>query len=253
MENGIQFSDLYKSFGEKSVLTGVTMGVGRGEVLFVIGTSGVGKSVTIKHIIGLLKPTSGTVTVDGVHVEKLGESQLLPIRKKVAMVFQASSLFDSLSILENVMLPIKKHLRMSESKIRDKAMGLLKEVGMESYAHIFPAEIGDGMRKRVAIARALTLDPDYVLFDEPTTGLDPVSARRVDSLISSLAAKHNAGCIVVSHDLTSIFTVATRIAMIYKGTVYKEGLIEEFRESQDPVIKQFLSGTSTGPMETPGF
>lgn len=224
-----------------------------GEILFVVGTSGVGKSVTIKHIIGLLTPTSGEIIVDGEHVERLKERQFLPVRKKVAMVFQASSLFDSLTVLQNVQLPLRKHKRMSERSSRKKAMELLKEVGMESQAAASPAELGDGMRKRVAIARALTLDPAYILFDEPTTGLDPVSARRVDKLIFTLARERNVGCIVVSHDPLAIFGIADKIAMVYQGRIYKEGTMDEFKSSPDPVLRQFLSGSSSGPMETPGF
>lgn len=249
----IIFKDVHRYFGSKKVLTGVNMSVEPGEKLFVIGTSGVGKSVTIKHIIGLLKPTSGEVYVDGIRVDLVGEKELFSIRRKVAMVFQASALFDSLSLLENVMLPIRKHLKLKDSEVRKKATALLDEVGMLKHADLYPSEIGDGMRKRVAIARALSLDPAYVLFDEPTTGLDPVSARRVDSLISQLASERNAGCIIVSHDLVSIFSTATKIAMVYKGIIYKEGPIEEFHASPDPVIRQFLSGSSNGPMETPGF
>ncbi|MBU1536221.1 ATP-binding cassette domain-containing protein [Myxococcota bacterium] len=249
----ISFIDVHKQFGEKTVLTGITMSVERGEVLFVVGTSGVGKSVTIKHIIGLLTPTSGEIIVDGQNVEGLSEKQFLPIRRMVAMVFQASSLFDSLTVLQNVQLPLKKHKGLNDKKAGEVAMKLLREVGMDAHANTFPADIGDGMRKRVAIARALALDPSYILFDEPTTGLDPVSARRVDRLILSLARDRNVGCIVVSHDLQAIFGIADKIAMVYQGRIYREGTMEEFRNSSDPVLRQFLSGSSHGPMETPGF
>jgi len=249
----IEFLDVVKTFGTRTVLCGITMRVERGEILMVVGTSGVGKSVTIKHIIGLLSPTSGEIRVDGVLVNGLSEKAFFGIRKQVAMVFQASSLFDSLDVLQNVMLPLRKVARLSEKVARSRALELLAEVGMSDWAHAYPAEIGDGMKKRVAIARALTLKPNYVLFDEPTTGLDPVSARRVDRLIAELAAHHNVGCIVVSHDLQSIFSIGQRIAMVYQGRIYLEGSAAEFTASTDPIIRQFFSGSSTGPMDTPGF
>ncbi|MGM0595587.1 MAG: ABC transporter ATP-binding protein [Myxococcota bacterium] len=249
----IKFKDVHKSFGSKKVLKGITMQVQKGEILFVIGTSGVGKSVTIKHIIGLLKPTSGSIEVDGEKVENLKEKQFIPIRKKVAMVFQGSSLFDSLSVLANVALPLEKHKIVPANKVHAKAMDLLTEVGMKKYASVFPAEIGDGMKKRVAIARALAMQPDYILFDEPTTGLDPVSARRVDKLILRLAKDRGTGTIVVSHDLPSIFGISDKIAMVYQGKIYFEGSREEYKRSEDPIIQQFIKGTSSGPMETPGF
>jgi len=249
----IEFRDVHKRFGEKSVLRGVTLRVERGEVMFIIGTSGVGKSVTIKHLIGLLKPTSGEILLDGQPVQDLREKDYYPIRKRCAMVFQSSTLFDSLSVVDNVILPLRKHRRLRDKAARAEAMALLEKVGMERFAGRFPAELGDGMRKRVAIARALTLNPEYVLFDEPTTGLDPVSARRVDQLIRRLSDELGVTSIVVSHDLVSIFSIADRIALVYQGRIHLVGTREEFRESPDPVVQQFISGRSEGPMETPGF
>lgn len=249
----IEFRDVHKRFGEKSVLRGVTLRVERGEVMFIIGTSGVGKSVTIKHLVGLLRPTSGEILLDGQPVQDLTEKDYYPIRKRCAMVFQSSTLFDSLSVVDNVILPLRKHRRLRDKVARTEALGLLEKVGMHRYAHRFPAELGDGMRKRVAIARALTLNPEYVLFDEPTTGLDPVSARRVDQLIRRLSDELGVTSIVVSHDLESIFSIADRIAMVYQGRIHLVGTREEFRTSSDPVVQQFISGRSDGPMETPGF
>lgn len=249
----IEFREVHKSFGDKSVLRGVTLRVERGEVMFIIGTSGVGKSVTIKHLIGLLKPTSGEILLDGQPVQDLPEKDYYPIRKRCAMVFQSSTLFDSLSVVDNVILPLRKHRNMRDKAAREEALSLLAKVGMERYAHRFPAELGDGMRKRVAIARALTLNPEYVLFDEPTTGLDPVSARRVDQLIRRLSDELGVTSIVVSHDLASIFSIADRIAMVYQGRIHMVGTREAFRTSPDPVVQQFISGRSEGPMETPGF
>ena len=249
----IEFRDVWKSFGSKQVLKGVTFTVNKGEVFFIIGTSGVGKSVTIRHIIGLLKPDRGEVLLDGKPVHNLKEKEYYPIRKRCGMVFQSSTLFDSMTVLENVMLPLRKHTKLSAKERRERAMELLGRVGMERFASYYPASLGDGMRKRVAIARTLTLNPEYVLFDEPTTGLDPVSARRVDRLIRSLSDDLGVTSVVVSHDLVSIFGIADRVAMVYQGRIYVVGRPEELRQSGDPILEQFLSGRSTGPMETPGF
>lgn len=245
----IEFKQIRKSFGPKTVLAGVDLTIRDGEVFFIIGSSGAGKSVLIKHLIGLLKPDSGEIWLDGEDVSKLDEAQLFRIRKVCAMVFQHSTLFDSMSCVENVALPLRKHKKLSMREARAEARRRLEVVHMAEYADRFPAELGDGMRKRVAIARALTVDPRYVLFDEPTTSLDPVSARRVDKLIRELSDKFGVTSIVVSHDLTSIFSIADRVAMIYQGTFRKVGTPAEFQASDDPVLGQFIRGQAEGPME----
>ena len=249
----IEFRGLVKAFGGAPVLRGMTLAIEKGEVLFIIGTSGVGKSVTIKHLIGLMRPDEGEIFLDGKRVDQLDERAFYEVRKRCAMVFQHSTLFDSMNIVENVALPLRKHKGLSEQDAEHEAMRRLEAVHMHEFADRFPAELGDGMRKRAAIARALTLDPEYVLFDEPTTGLDPVSARRVDKLIRELADNLGVTCVVVSHDLVSIFSIADRIAMIYQGAVYKLGTPAEFRASDDQVVQQFITGSPSGPMETPGF
>jgi phospholipid/cholesterol/gamma-HCH transport system ATP-binding protein len=249
----VELRGLVKSFGGAPVLRGIDLRVEAGEVMFIIGTSGVGKSVTIKHLVGLMAPDGGEVIVDGQRVDRLGESGFYPIRKRVAMVFQFATLFDSMSLVENVALPLRKHRRLSERHAEEEAMRLLGRVHLAEFAHRMPAEVGDGMRKRAAIARALTLDPACVLFDEPTTGLDPVSARRIDRLIRELADDLGVTAIVVSHDLTSIFSVADRIAMVYRGVIHRVGTPAEMRASDDPIVQQFIQGRSTGPMDTPGF
>jgi phospholipid/cholesterol/gamma-HCH transport system ATP-binding protein len=248
----IEFRDVHKRFGAQEVLRGLSLRVERGEVMFIIGTSGVGKSVTIKHLIGLLQPDRGEVLLDGQPVQGLRERDYYPIRKRCGMVFQHSTLFDSLSLLENVVLPLRKHKRRAPAQARREALALLEVVHMEDYAERYPSELGDGMRKRAAIARTLALDPEYILFDEPTTGLDPVSARRVDALIRELKARALTS-VVVSHDLTSVFSTADRIAFIYRGAAHLIGTPEDFRSSADPIVQQFVSGRSEGPMETPGF
>jgi phospholipid/cholesterol/gamma-HCH transport system ATP-binding protein len=249
----IAFKNLTKSFGGKPVLRGVDLEVKRGEVLFIIGTSGVGKSVTIKHLVGLLRPDEGQIWLDDTRVDALDERALYDVRKKCAMVFQHATLFDSMTLVENVALPLRKHRRLGERAAEAEALRYLEMVHMQAFARSYPAELGDGSRKRAAIARALTVGPEYVLFDEPTTGLDPVSARRIDKLIRELADEQKMTSIVVSHDLTSIFGIADRIALLYRGVVHALGTPAEFRASQDPVVQQFIHGRSDGPMETPGF
>jgi len=248
----IEFRGVKKAFGAQQVLRGLDLRVERGEAMFIIGTSGVGKSVTIKHLIGLLQPDEGQLLLDGVEVQGLGERQYYPIRKRCGMVFQHSTLFDSLTLEENVELPLRKHRRIKVEDAHREAQRLLKIVHMEEFADRYPAELGDGMRKRAAIARTLALEPEFILFDEPTTGLDPVSARRVDALIRELKGM-GVTSVVVSHDLVSVFSTADRIAFIYRGVVHLLGTPEQFRQSQDPVVQQFISGRSQGPMETPGF
>ncbi len=245
----ISFQNVRKAFGEKQVLRGVSFDVGDGEVFFIIGASGVGKSVLIKHLIGLLYPDDGEIWLDGEEVSRFDERRMASVRKKCAMVFQHSTLFDSMTCAQNVALPLRKHRAMSRDDALDEAHRLLERVQMDEFADRYPAELGDGMRKRVAIARALTLEPRYVLFDEPTTSLDPVSARRVDQLIRRLSDDLGVTSIVVSHDLVSIFGIADRIVMLYGGHVRLIGTPAQFRDADDGVIQQFINGRAEGPME----
>lgn len=245
----IEFKAVRKAFGDKIVLERVDFQVREGECFFIIGASGVGKSVLIKHLVGLLRPDGGEIWLDGEEVSRLSEKAFYPVRMKCAMVFQNSTLFDSMSCVQNVALPLRKHKKMSMREATEEALHRLDQVHMREFADAYPAELGDGMQKRVAIARALTLDPRYVLFDEPTTSLDPVSARRIDQMIRELCAEVGVTAIVVSHDLESIFGIADRICMLYKGQVRLLGTPEEFRSTDDPVVRQFIEGRAEGPME----
>jgi len=249
----IEFKDVHKAFGGKSVLRGMNLSVAKGEVMFIIGTSGVGKSVTIKHLIGLLRIDTGEIWFDGQRVDTLDERALVPLRRRIGMVFQSSTLFDSMTLAENVALPLRKHQRMRHKDSLAEAKQRLAQVYMDEYADRYPAELSDGMRKRAAIARTLALTPEVVLFDEPTTGLDPVSARRIDRLIKELAQKLGVTAIVVSHDPPSIFGIADRVAFLYQGAVHAVATPAELRASPDPIVQQFITGQSSGPMETPGF
>jgi phospholipid/cholesterol/gamma-HCH transport system ATP-binding protein len=249
----IEFKDVQKAFGGKPVLRGMNLAVNKGEVMFIIGTSGVGKSVTIKHLIGLLRIDAGEIWFDGTRVDRIPERNLAPLRKRIGMVFQSSTLFDSMTLAENVALPLRKHQAMRHAAAIEEAKRRLEQVYMAEYADRYPAELSDGMRKRAAIARTLALGPDVVLFDEPTTGLDPISARRVDRLIRELATTLGVTAIVVSHDPPSIFGIADRVAFLYRGIVHVVATPAELRASPDPVVQQFINGQSSGPMETPGF
>ena len=245
----IEFRNIKKAFGPKPVLDDVSFDVRDGEVFFIIGASGVGKSVLIKHLIGLLYPDGGEIWLDGEEISQKDERGMYPVRQKCAMVFQHSTLFDSMTCVENVALPLRKHKGMTMKEALAEGRRRLEIVRMQEFADRYPSELGDGMRKRVAIARALTLDPRYVLFDEPTTSLDPVSARRVDALIRELSDKLGVTSIVVSHDLQSIFSIADRIVMLYKGHVRKLGTPAEFQSCDDGVVLQFIRGQAHGPMD----
>lgn len=245
----IEFRGIRKSFGPKVVLDGVDLVIPKGEVFFLIGASGAGKSVLIKHLIGLLRPDAGEIFLEGRDVSRLDTAALYEVRRLCAMVFQHSTLFDSMTCAENVALPLRKHRGLPMREALAEARRRLEVVHMQAYGDRYPAELGDGMRKRVAIARALTVDPRYVLFDEPTTSLDPVSARRVDRLIRELSDKLGVTSIVVSHDLASIFGIADRIAFLYKGRLRMVGTPAEFRASDDAIVQQFTRGIADGPME----
>ncbi|MBV8762432.1 MAG: ATP-binding cassette domain-containing protein [Deltaproteobacteria bacterium] len=249
----IEFKGVTKAFGTKPVLEGMDLAVNKGEVMFIIGTSGVGKSVTIKHLIGLLRVDAGEIWFDGQRVDDYSEREFEPLRRRIGMVFQSSTLFDSMTLAENVALPLRKHGKLRHADALVEAKKRLAQVYMDEYAERYPAELSDGMRKRAAIARTLALSPEVVLFDEPTTGLDPVSARRIDRLIRELAEKLGVTAIVVSHDLPSIFGIADRVAFLYQGIVHAVATPAELRASPDPIVQQFITGQSSGPMETPGF
>lgn len=244
----IRFKNIQKSFGGNRVLSGVSFQVDNGQVFFIIGASGVGKSVLIKNLIGLLRPDVGQIYLDGEEISQLKERELYRIRKKCAMVFQHSTLFDSMTCVQNVALPLRKHEKLKPQDALAQAYRLLDRVHMKKFADYFPAQLGDGMRKRVAIARALALRPTHILFDEPTTSLDPVSARRVDQLIRELSDTLGVTSIVVSHDLVSILSIADRIVMLYQGQVRLQGTPDDFRASSDPVVQQFINGRAEGPI-----
>ena len=248
----IEFRNIHKRFGDKEVLRGVSLQVEKGQIQYIIGTSGAGKSVLAKHLVGLVRPDSGQVLLDGEDITHWDETAFYAVRRRCATVFQHSTLFDSMTLAENVALPLRKHGGLTHTLALQRAMDFLKQVKMADHGHRFPADVGDGLRKRVAIARALTMEPEYVVFDEPTTGIDPLAATNVDQLIRRLSDEFGVTSIVISHDLRSIFRVADRIAMLYKGRVWLDGSPDEFQETDDPVVRQFINGDAEGPMEFPG-
>ena len=249
----IAYHRVVKSFAGQPVLRRLDLAIDRGEVMYLVGTSGVGKSVTIKLLIGLLPIDGGEIWFDGQRVDALPERALAALRKRIGMVFQSSTLFDAMTLAENIALPLCQHRKLAWADALHDARRRLVQVDMADHADRYPGELSDGMRKRAAIARTLALDPEVVLFDEPTTGLDPVSARRIDRLIATLARALGVTVIVVSHDLPSILGTADRIALLYQGGVRALGSPSALRHSLDPVVQQFLTGQSSGPMETPGF
>jgi len=238
----IKLIDVYKSFGPKKVLEGFTLDVAEGETMVLIGYSGSGKSVAIKHIVGLLGPDRGTVWVDGVEVPRLTREELYELRSKIGDVFQFAALFDSLTIGDNVAMGLRKEGRLGESEIMKRVGEALDLVDLPGVETKYPAELSGGMRKRVGIARAIARQPKYIMYDEPTTGLDPVTSAIIDQLMIRMREKLRVTSIVVTHDMRSAYTVGSRIAMLYEGQVRQVGTVDEIQHTHDPIVRQFIEG-----------
>lgn len=236
----IKIKDLHKSFNSNKVLKGINLEIKDGETIAIIGRSGCGKSVLIKHIIGLLKPDKGFVEVEGKIVSELSLEELYEIRKIFGFVFQSAALFDSLTVEENVGLALIENTRMKRSEIKKIVNEKLALVNLYGINDMKPSELSGGMKKRVGLARALVTNPKYILYDEPTTGLDPVTSDQIDQLIRDLAKKLNVTSIIVTHDMVSVRTVADRVAMIHDGMIYYDGSFENFINSNDKVIIDFI-------------
>jgi phospholipid/cholesterol/gamma-HCH transport system ATP-binding protein len=239
----IRVVDLHKRFRPDlpEALRGVTVDFERGKVNVVIGGSGQGKTVLLKHIIGLVKPTSGHVWVDGVDINALGASEIAVFRRKFGMVFQSSALFDSLTVEENCAFPLIEHTKLKKDQIHDRVMTRLADLGLVGAEKKFPAELSGGMRKRVGLVRALVLEPEIVLYDEPTTGLDPLATENVDNMVKEVAEKFHVTSVVISHDMASVFRIADRVAMIHAGQIVFDGTLDEVKQSTNEYLHRFVT------------
>ena len=241
----ISLENIHKSFGTKNVLNGFTLQVNEGETMVIIGYSGTGKSVAIKHIVGLLEPDEGTVFVDGLEVPKLKRRELYALRSHIGYVFQFSALFDSLTVNENVAMGLQKVGTYTPAEIAARVQQALELVDLPTAGLTLPIELSGGMRKRVGIARAIAHRPKYMLYDEPTTGLDPVTAAVIDELMVRMQKQLGVTSIVITHDMRSAYFVGTRVAMLFEGKVRQVGTVQEIQQTQDPVVKQFIEGRAT--------
>ena len=238
----IRLLDVHKSFGTKHVLRGFTLDVTEGETMVVIGGSGTGKSVAIKHIVGLLEPDEGTVFVDGQEVPKLSREDVYELRGQIGYVFQFAALFDSLTVAQNVAMGLKKQRHLSAVEVRNRVSEALALVDLLNVEDRFPAELSGGMRKRVGIARAIARKPKYMLYDEPTTGLDPVTASVIDQLMIRLRERLSVTSIVITHDMKSAYAVGSRIAMLHEGRIRQVGTVGDIQSTTDPIVRQFIEG-----------
>jgi len=244
--------ELSYRIGGKTVLRRLDLSVERGETVAVMGMSGAGKSTLLKCAAGLLRPTGGQVLIEGVDISRMPELQLRSIRRKIGMVFQNAALFDSLTVFENVAFGLRRHTRLTEAEIADVVAEKLAMVGMPGTENLMPAQLSGGMAKRVGLARALALGPTILLYDEPTGGLDPVSAATIDELIIRMRDELGVTSLVVSHDIASITRVSTRIAMLHQGKIIAIGTPEEMRASENEAVRQFMEGRTQGPLQ-PGI
>ena len=244
----IKLVNVNKAFGSQKVLVNLNLEIPEGAITAIIGPSGEGKSVLIKHMIGLLKPDSGQVLVDGEDIAVMGRDRLNRVREKFGMLFQNSALFDSMSVFENVAFPLEEKTRLSKNEIRDRVHEALEHVGLKGIDDKFPDELSGGMKKRVALARALLLNPRIILFDEPATGLDPIISRAINSLIRKTHERFGFTAVIVTHQIPEIFELCDQVAMLYKGKILMSGPPGEFLHSEDPLISQFVKGEPEGPL-----
>ena len=244
----IEAASLSKRFGDLQVLDQLNIKIRRGETMVIIGRSGVGKSVLLKLIIGILRPDAGDIIVDGVNLSHLNEKSLNQVRQKVGMLFQSAALFDSLNVGENVGFALFEKKELSRMQIMEKVREKLRLVGLSGIENLDPAELSGGMRKRVGLARAICNDPEIILYDEPTTGLDPIMADSINDLIVRMKERLRVTAVVVTHDMTSAYKVGDRIAMLYDGKIVAMGTPDEIKNSKDPVVHQFITGSAVGPI-----
>jgi len=242
----IEIKELYKSFGKQQVLKGVNLVINEGEVTAVIGRSGGGKSVLLKHIVGLLKPDRGSIFIKGKDITKLRGSKLDEIRADIGVVFQGGALFDSMTVYDNVAFPLTEKTRLNKKEIHERVIKALNDVGLSGMEYKYPAELSGGMRKRVALARALIAHPKIILFDEPTTGLDPILVRSIHKLIRDTQRQYGFTGLIISHEIPEIFEISDRVAMLHDGRIVEAGTPEEIQKSDNIVVKNFIMGIENG-------
>lgn len=245
----IRIENLKKSFGGRPVLSGINLEIYRGETMVVMGGSGCGKSTLLRHVIGQIQPDEGRVIFMGKNLKVLDEEGLDKIRLKFGMLFQSAALFDSMTVGENVSLPLREHTDLDESIIKIVVKMKLELVGLTGFEDLMPSQLSGGMKKRVGLARAIVMDPEIVFYDEPTAGLDPVMTAVVDKLITDLSKKLNITSIVVTHDMKSVFRIADRIAMLHRGEVLEVGTPDQITRSANPILRQFVEGEAEGPVQ----
>jgi phospholipid/cholesterol/gamma-HCH transport system ATP-binding protein len=246
----IEFRHVSKSFEDKPVLVDIDLVLKDHEITYIIGTSGTGKSVLMKHAVGLLRPDSGRILIDSKDMTDASEEEWYQVRRRYLMVFQHPALFDSMPVIGNVALPLMKHYKLDRRKAYAEAMNYLQMVGLDEKAWKLPSEVAITERKKVSIARALAVQPQCIILDEPTTGLDVYSSASIDKLIMNLAHELKKTVVVISHDLRSILNVAQRVVLLYKGKVHLDGEPKDFLATKDPIARQFMRGEAHGPMET---
>lgn len=238
----IEIIELYKSFGKQQVLRGVNLRIREGEVTTIIGRSGGGKSVLLKHIVGLLKPDRGSIIIKGQDITKLKGRELDLIRGQIGVVFQGSALFDSMTVYENIAFPLREKLRISKDEVDDLVKKALNDVGLEGVESKYPAELSGGMKKRVALARALVMKPKIILFDEPTTGLDPILVRTIHNLIRNTQRDYGFTGLIISHEIPEIFEISDRVALLHEGRIVEVGTPEEMKRSELEIVRRFIRG-----------
>lgn len=249
----IQLKDVHKSFGQQHVLKGASLSIQKGEVTSIIGGSGSGKSVLLKHLIGLTKPDSGEILIEGKPIGSMSKKERKALKQKFSYMFQGSALFDSMTVSENIALPLKEKTKMTSTTIKKKVDEKLQQLELQGNEHKNPSQLSGGMKKRVALARALVTDPEIVLFDEPTAGLDPVKKNAVHNMISDYQRKLGFTAVVVSHEIPDIFYISQSIAMLYEGKIWIQGKPEEIQQSSDPVIQNFIHGLESNNDEMNGM
>lgn len=245
----IRVVDLHKAFGRKKVLQGVNLDLRKGETLVVIGQSGSGKSVLIKHIIGILKPDRGEIFVGGVEITQLKNDELRRITRRIGMLFQGAALFDSMTVAQNVRFGLERHTDFSRERIQELVAESLAKVGLKGCDNLMPHELSGGMKKRVGLARAIAYQPDIILYDEPSTGIDPIRADAINDLINLMKKEMEISTIVITHDMASAYKVADRIALLHEGRIVETGTPEEIQNSKSQVVQQFIHGRADGPIK----